>query len=47
MPYRKLKLDPNVPSRVKTLVERIENHYLHDIHCMLRLPLSTYRLPWG
>lgn len=47
MPYRQLKVDPKAPARVKALVERVENHYLRDVHCMLRLPLSHYGLTAG
>lgn len=47
MPYRELKIDPKTPPNVKRLIRRLEDHYLKDVHCLLRLPVPNYRLTAG
>jgi hypothetical protein len=47
MAYRNLKIDPSAPVRVKKLVKQIEDHYLSDVHSMLRLPIPKYRIMGG
>jgi hypothetical protein len=47
MPYRKVHVPSNTPPRVKALVRNLENLYLRDVHCMLRLPEPDYGLTAG
>jgi len=44
MPYTPVPRPSNLPPRVVAAVERLERHYLHDVHVMLRLPIPNYRL---
>jgi hypothetical protein len=36
--YKPLAIDRATPPRVKSLIRALENHYLSDVHTMLRLP---------
>lgn len=47
MAYRGLKIDPSAPANVRKLVEKLESHYLSDVHSMLRLPIPNYRIMAG
>ena len=38
MAYRPLVIERFTPPRVKSLIRALENHYLSDVHTMLRLP---------
>jgi hypothetical protein len=44
MPYTPIPRPSNLPPRVAAAVERLENHYLREVHVMLRLPIPNYRL---
>jgi hypothetical protein len=39
MAYTAIILDPATKPRVRGLIERVEEHYLRDVHAMLRLPV--------
>ncbi len=47
MPYRIVSVPAHVPPRVTALVRRLEDHYLRDVHCMLRLPIPDDGLTAG
>ena len=47
MAYLALKLDSKTPPRVKALILSLENHYLSDVHTMLRLPQPDLGLVAG
>jgi hypothetical protein len=47
MPYIELKLQHGAPSRVKQLLRVLEDHYLRDVHTMLRLPVTDFGLSSG
>lgn len=44
MPYVPVPRPNNLPPRVAAAVERLERHYFHEVHVMLRLPIPRYRL---
>ena len=44
MPYAPISRPSNLPPRVTAAVGRLENHYLREVHAMLRLPIPKYRL---
>lgn len=47
MSYIPLSLDPEPGSRVKNVIRRLEDHYFHDIHAMLRLPIPAMDISPG
>lgn len=47
MPYTPLQIDAATPARVRRLITSIENHYLSDVHTMLKLPRPERRLTAG
>lgn len=47
MRYVSLKVDPSIPTRVRDVIRRLEDPYLRDVRCMLRLPVPNYRLIVG
>ena len=44
MPYKPLAIDPSTPTRVKRLIQSLENHYFIEVHTMLRLPQPDHYL---
>lgn len=44
MPYVPVPRPNKLPARVAATVERLERHYLQEVHVMLRLPIPHYRL---
>jgi hypothetical protein len=44
MPYFPVAQPSNLPREVVAAVERLERHYLREVHVMLRLPIPNYRL---
>jgi hypothetical protein len=44
MPYISVPRPSNLPPLVGAAVDRLESHYLHEVHVMLRLPIPNYRL---
>ncbi len=46
MSYRQLNIGSKFPL-IKKLIERLEDHYLRDVHTMLRLPIPDCSLPAG
>ena len=47
MPYKQLEIPSGVPPRVTQFIRRLEDHYLCDVHCLLRLPLPQHSLTAG
>jgi hypothetical protein len=44
MPYLPVPRPNGLPPHVASAVDRLERHYLEEVHVMLRLPIPTYRL---
>ncbi len=44
MPYIPVAKPDSLPPRVRAAVEKLETHYLRELHVMLRLPIPSYRL---
>jgi hypothetical protein len=47
MAYNPLTIDPRTPTLVKQLIRSVEDHYLRDVHTMLRLPQTDHDMPAG
>ena len=47
MAYRPLDLDPQVPVRVRRLIQSLEDHFFQDVHTMRRLPEPDHQLTAG
>ena len=44
MSYVPVPKPNDLPLRVAAAVDRLEEHYLHEVHVMLRMPIPHYRL---
>lgn len=47
MAYTAITLDPATKPRVRGLIQRVEDHYLRDVHAMLRLPVPGSEITAG
>src|ERR1051325_7032214 len=47
MAYRRLRIDPAMPSHVAEFIREHVDMQFHDVHCLLRLPLKAADLEAG